>query len=124
MAKSKRKSGNLGSLQNQYHKDSVDYMLSKTGGRVPSGKEATALDQEWAASRTREFAVGQGIDHQINYEALMQEVPGKAPSTSSKTKKEIAKTGEEQGREAQAQEPYLADNIYKNDLGYVNRAPN
>jgi hypothetical protein len=106
MAKSKRKSGKLSSLQNQYHKDSVEYMLSKTGGRVPVGKEATALDQEWAKSRTREFAIGNGVDHQINYEALMQEVPGKAPATGSNTQKNIAKIAEEKGLESRAYEPY------------------
>lgn len=61
-------------LSNNYHPDSVKYMLEKHGKGI-TREQAETADQEWAASRAKEFARGLSRGDSQSVEAIMQEPP-------------------------------------------------
>ena len=71
-------------LNNNYHPDSVKYMLEKHGNGI-TREQAEAADQEWASTRAQEFARGLSRGDSQSVEAIMQEPPLGAGIPSKRT---------------------------------------
>jgi len=61
-------------LNNNYHPDSVKFMLEKHGKGI-TREQAESADQEWAATRSQEFSRGLSRGDSQSVEAIMQEPP-------------------------------------------------
>ena len=71
-------------LNNNYHPDSVKYMLEKHGKGI-TREQAEAADQEWASTRAQEFARGLSRGDSQSVESIMQEPPLGAGIPSKRT---------------------------------------